>query len=90
MFNIVRVTEVMIMSAGFALRTLIEFAAIALLLYGLVREDDVIAFEQSVKRIVVGNVRRIIRIRKHKKAVARGEHLRLHSSGGSVSRSGVA
>lgn len=68
------------MSAGFALRTLIEFAAIALLLYGLVREDDVIAFEQSVKRIVIGNIRRYIRIKNYKKAVERGEHLHLHSS----------
>ena len=50
-----------------AVRTLIEFAAICLLIYGFIHEDKVIIFEQNIKRIVVGNIRRAIRIRKHKK-----------------------
>ena len=50
-----------------AIRTLIEFAAICLLIYGFAHEDKVIAFEQNVKRIIIGNIRRAIRIRKHKK-----------------------
>lgn len=45
------------------IRTLMEFAAICLLIYGFIHEDKVIAFEQNLKRIVVGNIRRAIRIR---------------------------
>lgn len=45
------------------IRTLTEFAAICLLIYGFIHEDKVIAFEQNVKRIVLGNIRRAIRIR---------------------------
>ena len=67
------------MSATFAITTLIELAVSILLVYGFMHEEKFIAFEQAVKRIVVGNIRRAIRIRNHKKAVARGEHLRLHT-----------
>ena len=68
------------MSATFAITTLIELAVSILLIYGFMHEEKVIAFEQAVKRIVLGNIRRAIRIRNHKKAVARGEHLRLHTN----------
>lgn len=68
------------MSAAFAITTLIELAVSILLIYGFMHEEKVIAFEQAIKRIVVGNIRRAIRIRNHKKAVARGEHLRVYSS----------
>lgn len=67
------------MSTSFAIITLIEFFACVLLVYGFVHEDKVIAFEQSVKRIVVGNIKRAVRIRNHKKQISRGEHLRLHT-----------
>ena len=52
--------------------------------WGYTHEDKVIAFEQAIKRIVLGNIRRAIRIHNHKKAVARGEHLRLHTSAKTV------
>lgn len=68
------------MSATFAITTLIELAVSILLIYGFMHEEKVVAFEQAVKRIVLGNIRRAIRIRNHKKAVARGEHLRLHTN----------
>ena len=68
------------MSTTFAITTLIELAVAALLVYGFMHEDKVIAFEQAIKRIVLGNIRRAIRIHNHKKAVARGEHLRVYSS----------
>ena len=68
------------MSTTFAITTLIELAVAILLVYGFMHEDKVIAFEQAIKRIVVGNIRRAIRIRNHKKAVERGEHLHLYSS----------
>lgn len=55
------------MSTEFAIRTLIEFAAICLLIYGFAHEDKVITFEQNVKRIIIGNIRRAIRIRNERK-----------------------
>ena len=72
------------MSTTFAITTLIELAVAILLVYGFMHEDKVIAFEQAIKRIVIGNIRRAIRIHNHKKAVARGEHLHLYSSNTSV------
>lgn len=74
------------MSATFAITTLIELAVSILLIYGFMHEEKVIAFEQAVKRIVIGNIRRAIRIRNHKKAVARGEHLRLHTANSKVQK----
>ena len=68
------------MSTTFAITTLIELLVAGLLVYGFMHEDKVIAFEQAIKRIVLGNIRRAIRIHNHKKAVARGEHLRVYSS----------
>lgn len=76
------------MSTTFAITTLIELAVAILLVYGFMHEDKVIAFEQSIKRIVVGNIRRAIRIRNHKKAVARGEHLHLHTVNSRVQNTG--
>lgn len=72
------------MSTTFAITTLIELAVAILLVYGFMHEDKVIAFEQSIRRIVIGNIRRAIRIRNHKKAVAKGEHLHLYTSGATV------
>ena len=54
------------MTTAFAIRTLIEFSAICLLIYGFIHEEKVITFEQKTKRIIVGNIRRAIRIRKQK------------------------
>ena len=68
------------MSTTFAITTIIELLVSGLLIYGFMHEDKVIAFEQAVRRIVLGHIRRAIRIHNHKKAVARGEHLRLHTS----------
>ena len=78
------------MTTTFAITTLIELAVATLLVYGFMHEDKVIAFEQSIKRIVVGNIRRAIRIRNHKKAVARGEHLHLHTVNSRVNNTTVA
>jgi hypothetical protein len=55
------------MSTTFAITTLIELAIAILLVYGFMHEDKVIAFEQNVKRIVIGNIRRAIRIRNERK-----------------------
>ena len=63
------------MTTTFAITTLIELAVALLLVYGFMHEDKVIAFEQAIKRIVVGNIRRAIRIRNYKKAVTKGEQV---------------
>ena len=55
------------MSSEFAIHTLIELFIGILLVYGFMHEDEVIAFEQNVKRIVIGNIRRAIRIRNERK-----------------------
>lgn len=75
------------MSTTFAITTLIELAIAILLIFGFMHEEKVIAFEQAVKRIVLGNIRRAIRIHNHKKAVERGEHLHLHTASEKVSTS---
>ena len=54
------------MSTTFAVQTLIELAVAILLVYGFMHEEKFIAFEQNVKRIVIGNIRRIIRISRQK------------------------
>lgn len=55
------------MSTTFAVTTLIELAIAGLLVYGFMHEDKVIGFEQAIKRIVLGNIRRAIRIRNERK-----------------------
>lgn len=49
------------MSTNFAIITLIELFIGILLVYGFMHEDKVISFEQAVKRIVIGNFKRIVR-----------------------------
>jgi hypothetical protein len=49
------------MSTTFAVTTLIELAVSGLLIYGFMHEDKVVAFEQAVKRIVIGHYRRFKR-----------------------------
>lgn len=49
------------MSTTFAITTLIELAVAILLVYGFMHEDKMVAFEQAIKRIIIGNIRRCIR-----------------------------
>ncbi len=67
------------MSTSFAIMTIIEFIACVLLIWGFAHEEKFIRFEYNIKRIVIGNIRRAIRVRNHKKRIAKGEHLRLHT-----------
>ena len=71
--------KVFIMSPAFALATLIELAIGGLLVYGFMYEDKVIWFEQTIRRIVLGNLRRIIRISKIKKAKKKGLKIYVNS-----------
>ena len=57
------------MSTTFAVQTLIELAVAILLVYGFMHEEKFIAFEQAVKRIVIDNIRRAIRISRQKREV---------------------
>lgn len=54
------------MSTTFAITTLIELTVSGLLIYGFMHEEKVIAFEQAVKRIVVGHYRRFKRKMLHR------------------------
>ena len=49
------------MSAANVAVTVIEFIIGGLLVLGFMYEEKVITFEQNIKRIVVGNIRRCIR-----------------------------
>ena len=49
------------MSTTFAITTLVELIISGLLIYGFMHEDKVIAFEQAIKRIVLGHCRRLRR-----------------------------
>lgn len=49
------------MTTTFALTTLVELIVGITLVYGFMHEDKMIAFEQTIKRIVIGNIRRCIR-----------------------------
>lgn len=64
------------MSQNFVITTMVELVVSGLLIYGFMHEDKVIAFEQAVKRIVIGHIRRAIRIRNYKKAIVKAERLR--------------
>lgn len=55
------------MSTTFAITTLLELAAGILLVYGFMHEEKFVAFEQAVKRIIIGNIRRAIRKYNEKK-----------------------
>lgn len=55
------------MTFEFAVATFIELFIAVLLIYGFMHEDKVVAFEENIKRIVVGNYRRFKRIRKQRK-----------------------
>ena len=63
------------MSTTFAITTIIELVVAGLLIYGFMHEDKFIAFEQNVKRIVLGHIRRAIRIHNLKKAETKGLEL---------------
>lgn len=63
------------MTVTSAISIMIDFLAAVLLIYGFINEEKIIDFEMTLRRIIVGNIRRAIRIRNHKKAVALGQHL---------------
>lgn len=56
------------MSTTFAIRTILEIIIAFTVLYLYFNyQQEFIAFEQNVKRIVLGNIRRAIRIRNERK-----------------------
>lgn len=65
------------MTTAFAIRTILEIAAVLLVTLGILHEDKFIIFEENVARIV----RKKIRAYKRRKAIerrrAQGNHLRV-------------
>lgn len=59
-------------TASFAFVTLIELAVSITLIYGFMHEEKVIMVEQTIKRIVLGNVRRAYRKYLIKKSKMKG------------------
>lgn len=55
------------MTAALAIRSAIELAFILLLIYGFIKEDKLIAFEQKVRRIIFVNYRRYKRKKRYAK-----------------------
>lgn len=55
------------MTTALAVKTFLEFAFICLLIYGFMKEDKVIAFEQKVWRIVFVNYKRYCRKKRYAK-----------------------
>ncbi len=64
------------MTTASIISILADFLAIALLLYGFINEEKVIDFEMNLRRIILGNIRRYIRLRNQKKAATKGVLLR--------------
>lgn len=58
-------TEVILMTTALVLRTTIELAVVLLLIYGFIKEEKVIAFEQKVWRILFVNYRRYKRKKRY-------------------------
>ena len=55
------------MTAALAIRSALELAFILLLIYGFIKEDKLIAFEQKVRRIIVVNYRRYKRKKRYER-----------------------
>lgn len=58
-------TEVILMTTALVLRTTIELAVVLLLIYGFIKEEKIIAFEQKVWRILFVNYRRYKRKKRY-------------------------
>lgn len=69
------------MTTALALRTFLELAFICLLIYGFMREDKVIAFEQKVWRILFVNYRRYRRKKRYAK-MQKNRDFRVVNGGG--------
>lgn len=54
---------------------LVDFLAVAFLIYGFINEEKVIEFEMNLRRIVLGNIRRAVRMRNRKKAAVNASHI---------------
>lgn len=65
------------MTTAFAVKTILEIAAVLLVTFGILHEDKLIIFEENVSRII----KRKIRAYKRRKAIerrrAQGNHLRM-------------
>ncbi|MEG0547122.1 MAG: hypothetical protein RR552_08100 [Oscillospiraceae bacterium] len=68
------------MATSIAIKSILELAAVLLLIYGFYKEDKVIAFEQKVKMIVVVNYRRYKKRKRHEQLL-KEQHLMVYEGG---------
>lgn len=68
------------MTTAILIKSFLELAFIALLLYGFMKEEKVIAFEQKVWRILFVNYRRYRRKKRYAK-MRKNRDFRLYDSG---------
>lgn len=65
------------MTAAFAIKTVLELAAILLVVVGIMNEKKLIIFEENVTRIIKRKVRMYKRRKALEKKRAQGQHLRV-------------
>lgn len=70
------------MTTASMISILVDFLAVAFLIYGFINEEKVIEFEMNLRRIVLGNIRRAVRMRNRKKAAVNASHVRVASPKG--------
>ena len=75
------------MTAALAIRSALELAFILLLIYGFIKEDKLIAFEQKVRRIIVVNYRRYKRKKRYER-MQKERAFRVYEGGRSKKPSG--
>ena len=67
------------MTTAFAVKTFFEIAAVLMVVLGILNEDKLIAFEQSITRIVKRKIRMYRRRKAIEKRHAQGTHLKVAS-----------
>ncbi|NMP36922.1 MAG: hypothetical protein GX051_02180 [Clostridiales bacterium] len=72
------------MSTAFAIRTVLEIAAVMLVIFGLFNEEKLVRFEHRIKLIIVVNYRRYKRARMLEKQRRNREFVLAVDNGGRV------
>lgn len=67
------------MTMAFAVKTLLEIAAVLLVVFGILNEDKMIIFERNAARIIKKKIRMYRRRKAIEKRRAQGKHLRVAS-----------
>lgn len=65
------------MTTAFAVKTVLEIAAVLLVVFGILNEDKLVIFEHNVARIIKRKIRMYRRRKAIEKRRAQGKHLRM-------------